>query len=866
MRSLFRIFKKSSEKREEERSAKEALKQIYLTFQRLLTENNHVLTLMADMEEKLSGEYLFDKRYLETRIKLIADRVLNIIQDLNALSHDPFKELFPIYDQIHDELKKIIEYKIEIPQTDLTIPIENLTGDMSHVSGGKTAQLGEIRNRLHLPTPDGFSISAYAFKRFMEHNRFAEKINKKLSELPIDRMEKLEEVGRGIQDMVIHGEIPADLKEAIQTAYTGLKEKNPPTLPLIKGGNGEFLKPDVNVKVSVRSSAIHEDGEFSFAGQYATFLNLQGDLILQKYKEVVASLFTPRAIFYSKTKGFSEEEMVMAVCVLRMIHARAGGVMYTRNPNHPESDTVIMNTVWGLGKSVVDGTVAPQAFMVSRKNGSVLESSIPEQETMWTCAQEGGIKQIAVPVELNGKPALSDDEAGTLSRYASVLEDHYGKPQDIEWAMDQDHRIYILQSRPLRTVPSGQTEGSVPRRIEGRTILLDKGVIACKGIAYGKAFLMKDEKDLADFPAGAVLVARHTSTKFVMVMDKAAAIITDVGGVTGHMASLAREYRIPAILDTETATSMIQDGQELTVDAIHGTVYEGKVDKLLKYASKRKEPFKETRLFRTLEKTLKWIVPLNLVNPEAEDFKPEYCRTFHDITRFAHEMAMARMFRLGEDYDLEGVATTPLLSGIPIAVHLINIDGGIKNHVKKASPEDICSIPFSAFLKGMRGMKWPEPRPADAKGFIGMIAHTAAIPEDQIYRTGEKSLAVISGHYMNFSIRLGYHFSMVEAYAGENMNDNYIRFFFKGGGASADRRLRRVRLIRKILKKMDFKVTFTEDVIDAVLAKFKQPHIEERLELMGKLTAYTKQLDMVMYNDAITDWYVEEFVKEHLPV
>ncbi|PIX86233.1 MAG: pyruvate, phosphate dikinase, partial [Nitrospirae bacterium CG_4_10_14_3_um_filter_53_41] len=208
----------------------------------------------------------------------------------------------------------------------------------------------------------------------------------------------------------------------------------------------------------------------------------------------------------------------------------------------------------------------------------------------------------------------------------------------------------------------------------------------------------------------------------------------------------------------------------------------------------------------------------------------------------------------------------PLLSGIPIAVHLINIDGGIKNHVKKASPEDICSIPFSAFLKGMRGMKWPEPRPADAKGFIGMIAHTAAIPEDQIYRTGEKSLAVISGHYMNFSIRLGYHFSMVEAYAGENMNDNYIRFFFKGGGASADRRLRRVRLIRKILKKMDFKVTFTEDVIDAVLAKFKQPHIEERLELMGKLTAYTKQLDMVMYNDAITDWYVEEFVKEHLPV
>lgn len=161
-------------------------------------------------------------------------------------------------------------------------------------------------------------------------------------------------------------------------------------------------------------------------------------------------------------------------------------------------------------------------------------------------------------------------------------------------------------------------------------------------------------------------------------------------------------------------------------------------------------------------------------------------------------------------------------------------------------------------------MKWPEPKPADVKGFLGMMAHTATVPEEQLYQAGEKSFVMVSKNYMNFSIRLGYHFSQVEAYAGEKMIDNYINFFFKGGGASIDMRLRRVRLIKEILKKMDFRVNVTGDVIDASITKYRRPSIEEKLEIVGKLTAYTKQLDMVMYNDAITDWYIEEFVREYI--
>ena len=161
-------------------------------------------------------------------------------------------------------------------------------------------------------------------------------------------------------------------------------------------------------------------------------------------------------------------------------------------------------------------------------------------------------------------------------------------------------------------------------------------------------------------------------------------------------------------------------------------------------------------------------------------------------------------------------------------------------------------------------MRWPGPPPVDAKGFLGMLAQSASVQEDQLQEAGKKSFAVVSKNYVNFSIRLGYHFSMIEAYAGENINDNYIKFFFKGGGAAFDRRLRRVRLIKEILKAMGFKVNVKEDIINAILTKYKQSTIEDKLEIMGKLTAYTKQLDMAMFNDAVTDMYIDQFIKEHI--
>jgi pyruvate,water dikinase len=579
---------------------------------------------------------------------------------------------------------------------------------------------------------------------------------------------------------------------------------------------------------------------------------------------VIASLFKARAIYYYKTKGFSEEEMVMAAGILRMIDAMSAGVIYTRDPNAPERNSLIINAIWGLGKPVVDGSLEPDSYIVSREDGTVLQKRIVEKKTMLICSNKGDTEEISVPDEIRHKPCLTNEQIKSLLKAAMFLENYYGSPQDIEWAINKDNKLFILQTRPLRIFKIQDSKFKIPRKVEGCNILIDKGVIACRGIGYGKAFILKDEDELKKFPDGAILVARQASTKFVTIMNKASAIITDIGCATEHMASISREYQVPTILDSKIATSIIKDGHEITVDAINCNVYEGRVNELLIYKP-QSSTFKDTHLFKTMQQILRWITPLNLTDPADENFKPEYCKTFHDITRFAHEMAMAEMFSIGEGYDTRGLQTVALKAGIPVDVVMMDIDGGIKEKVKKASPEDILSIPFSAFLKGMLSMSWHEPRTADAKGFFHMMATTASMPEDQLRQIGTKSFAIISKNYMNFSIRLGYHFSQVEAYAGDKMNDNYIRFFFKGGGSSPDRKLRRVRLIKEILRSMDIRnVSVKEDMINAVLIGYNRSIIKEKLAIIGKLTAYTKQLDMVMYNDAVTDWHIEEFVKEHM--
>ncbi|MBC2693834.1 MAG: phosphoenolpyruvate synthase [Desulfobacteraceae bacterium] len=845
MRRLLNIFRRKVAAPQPVSDDGQMFKERYSYFKKLLSENNAVLEIMADMEEKLSGEYIFDMNYVRTSCNKLVDSVQNIIVNLDKLSKGKYPVLYFAFARINSKIEATLINKIEIPVTDFAIPFESVTKEMVNSVGGKNANLGEIKNRVGLPVPDGFCISAYAFKKFIEYNKLKNKII--LNSTDMGDIEGLNKISKEAHNLIMESQIPPDIETGILNAFSELFRK----------ASSKVSEPTA----SVRSSAIYEDAEFTFAGQYKTALNVTSDKLIEQYKKVIASLFTSRAMFYYKTKGFEEDDMVMAVGVVEMIDARASGIMYSRDPNNAENDSIIINAVWGLGKYAVDGTVSPNIYVVSRdKPGTILEKTTPAQEVMLKCDSRDGAVEVEVPEEKRATSCLTDDQIKFLADYALVLEKHYDRPQDIEWALDENNNFFILQTRPLNILKE-QPAKNIQTITKGHKILINKGQVACKGVGAGKVFFVNREEDLEKFPEGAVLVAKHTSTGFVTVMNKTSAIIADVGSPTGHMATLAREYKIPTLLNTVIAMKTLEADKEITVDAINGNIYEGRIDELVE-AGKMDNPFKDTAVFRVLRELLNNIAPLNLIHPESEKFSQEYCETFHDITRFAHEVSMKEMFKIVDSPDISKREAVKLEVKIPLEIYIIDLGGGIKSDSKKITPEHILSIPMNALLKGMMAIEWPGPPPINVKGFMSVIASTAMQPHSEKL-LWEPSFAIISGEYMNFNIRLGYHIQTIEAYAGDNINDNYARFLFRGGGASVDRRTRRTRLIKQILEMMDFNVKRTGDVLDASITKYDKSTVLKKLGILAHMTAYTKQLDMTLFNDAMVDWYFKEFIKKH---
>jgi len=416
----------------------------------------------------------------------------------------------------------------------------------------------------------------------------------------------------------------------------------------------------------------------------------------------------------------------------------------------------------------------------------------------------------------------------------------------------------------MRDTTLGKVIGPVP--LKGHKVLIEGGVIACRGVGTGIAYLVNKVEDLKNFPDGAVLVARHTSPTFVTVMNKATAIVTDAGSATGYIASLARDFHVPTILNTKTATKRITSGMEITVDAINSNVYEGRVDEVIELGQKRENLFKNTHVFKILEEVLKKIVPLNLVYLRVDSFKPELCKTFHDITHFVNEVSLDEMFKISNRHDVKEGEAVRLVLKIPLKIYIIDLNGGIETSAKMITINNIYSIPMNAFLKGIMSMKWPGPKPKNVTGLASVVANIAIETSIHRDRGWGKSFALISREYMNFNIRLGYHLSTVEAYAGDNIDHNYIRFHFKGGGASIERRLRRTRLIKEILEKLDFEVDRIGDMLNARITRYQRSTIEEKLSILGRLTIYTKQLDMIMFSDAFVDCYLQEFMREYCPI
>jgi pyruvate,water dikinase len=837
---FLRRFLKEPEEDEQVR-----LQEKFAHFRRLLDDNNQALETMADMEEKLSGDYVFDSSYLYSQVHKLSEQVEAMVTALNLLTPNRYPDLAPICQRLQAEMLAELEAVPAIPETPFILPLSALNRDLAPAVGGKMANLGEIGNRIGLPVPQGFAITAAAYKRFLESSSLAADLEAKLAQADIADLDSLKTISRELQAMVRQAPLPPDLEEAIIRAGNSL-----PTPWL-----------------AVRSSAVGEDTEFSFAGQFATLLNVDAASLPGHYKEIVASKFTSRAIFYWKYQQFSVNELPMAVGVMAMVPARASGVMFSLDPHAPQDNTVMISAVWGLGKYAVDGTVSPDLFMVSRQDPyPITKRRVAEKPVALTCAPAGGVEEIRLPPEQAQAPCLTDHQVRILADLALELEEHFGHPQDIEWTVGEAGNIIILQSRPLRIHTPAFAEEERPAVPETMVApILHYGIRAVGGAAAGRVHHFFHDEDVAGIPPGSVVVARQPSARLVLVMDRIAAIITEVGSPTDHMTILAREFRIPTLVEVGGATKVLHSGQLVTVDADAALIYPGLIPELLQRRVKPDEEWRSDPVYLKLRRILKLVSAMNLLDPESPDFKAANCRTLHDLTRFCHEKAMDAMFIPDMDKALESHHVSRLKTDLPLNLFILDLGGGLKvTGQEQVTEDDILSRPFKALLRGFHhpGVTWAGQVAPDLKGFISVFANTMYDMAKGERGLGGKSFAIVTENYLNFNSRIGYHFGIVDAFISEEKNDNYISFQFKGGAASIDRRERRARLVKKILDDLGFKAQTKGDLVQGRLVKFSLMETEQTLELAGLLIAFCRQLDLALASDAVMDRVLNAFKTE----
>jgi pyruvate,water dikinase len=441
--------------------------------------------------------------------------------------------------------------------------------------GGKSANLGELI-KAGIPVPPGFAVTSYAYREFIERSGLKKKISEILKEVAKSKDPKaFEEVSVRIRKIIEEENIPDDIAKAIVDNYRKLCEK----------------VGRANVPVAVRSSATAEDlPGASFAGQQDTFLNVEGEEeVLLKVKKCWSSLFTPRAIFYRQEKGINHDKVLMSVVVQKMVNAKAAGVMFTMHPVTGEGDKIVIEGSWGLGEAVVSGSVTPDTYVVDKKTLKIIERKISEKtHEIVRDPSSGRTVRIEVPPERRNVPCLTDEEVIKLAELALRIEQHYGYPQDIEWAIDRDMKfpenIFIVQSRPETVWSLKEEELRRGPGIEVREKrVVAKGLPASPGVWAGKAKVVKNVEEASRMiEKGDILVTTMTNPDWVPYMRLAGAIVTDEGGMTCHAAIVGRELGIPAIVGTGNATKVLKSGEEYTVDATTGVVYEGIIEDLVK--------------------------------------------------------------------------------------------------------------------------------------------------------------------------------------------------------------------------------------------------------------------------------------------
>ncbi|MFZ5449323.1 MAG: PEP/pyruvate-binding domain-containing protein [Thermodesulfobacteriota bacterium] len=789
----------------------------YEAFKELLRHDKKSLELITDLDEILHGGVQVDWARIDSLVRALRWSVGSMIRSLLAMHPPAYQGL---EDRFHHLESSIME--TGLPEGD-TLPPYTLTlsaaADAPELAGGKACTLGWLFRETGLPGPRGFVVTTRSFHRFLQYNHLRHRLDELLAQVRLDDWERLSGLSQEMESMIREGELPPEVTGEIANRLDDCRRQG-------------LLGPWV-----LRSSALCEDGEASFAGQYSSILRVPSEEVFAAYKEVLASKYSPRAVAYRIRSGLADQETPMAVLILELIDPAVSGVVYTREPRSTETgeNCLVIYAIPGLGGRLMDGSAISEVHYLSRQAPPRL------------------IETVASPycVMQAGHGCLSPEAALTLAKWGMALEKTAGGPQDLEWCQDKEGRLFLLQSRPLNLSRDYSEEFQEPVEVidNSHPVLLQGGVTASPGLGMGQVCLVNHEKELGGVPPGAVLVAPTLTPAFAVIIDRLQAAVADGGSRASHFAAVARECGLPVMVGTLEATRRLTPGQMVTVDASHCRIYLGQVDSLKKYATGVAVPL-DTPFSRRLRKMMAFISPLHLTDPASADFSPQGCRSLHDVVRFAHEKGMTEMFSLVGRSGRGLAQARRLATDLPLVMYILDLEGGLSPRAKEGKtidPQLIACEPMRAWWeglshpdvvwhKGLVHLDWEELDRLSA-GLINIRGKTLA------------SYAIISKNYLHLTLRFGYHFAVLDTLCSQEAEANYITFRFKGGGGDFEKRLWRIRLIKMVLEWAGFVVRTRGDLLDARLERQDARQLLPRLSLLGLLHGKISLLDIALANE-----------------
>jgi pyruvate,water dikinase len=815
----------------------------YRLFRDLLTLNNELLELLSDLEEESSWTSF---RHVRVRmgIRALFDGTADMVRVLNEMTGDRYFDLANVVASLRADVTQFLAKPPggdrEFPasargreESRLTLSMRQIDSKTAGQVGGKALNLARIECDLGLRVPEFFVVTIEAYREFLEVEGLASKLRTILAPARLDAPDDFRRRCELAQGLVAEARVPPPVVEAIRAAHR---------VSGIPAGEG----------LAVRSSASGEGSELSFAGQFETFLNVPASGLVQAWKDVVGSRFSPRAVFYRRAAGLAEVDTPMAVLAQRMVRARASGVLLTRRPDEPARSVLLITAVRGLGPDASAGIASADQFVLSRSGPHrILERQIARKPGTLVGAEGGGLTRLALATQEQLRPSITDDEAAQLAAAALAIERYFGSAQDVEWIFDADGHLFIVQARPIR---GGKAEAAHGEISPAAPLLLRGGDPVWPGRAVGPVHVALTPADAEKTPAGALLVVPQLLPDCVRLLSRVCGIVAERGAVTGHAASILREFRMPSLLGVAGALDRLVPGQVVSLDVASRSVFAGALwPELLGRLPVVVHGRRTTGLPDLLAGKLTKLSGSAFIGTWA-------CQSLHDVIRFAHEMAIQSMFDIGDrllESPIGGVKT--LVCPMPLRVHIADLGGGLRPEAaskESVTADEVVSIPFQGLWRGLGDPNF-EPRLSERPAPFGSVVATTMVTAGP----GSPNYACITESYLNLSSRQAFHYAVVDSFLSDDQNNNHVSLRLRGGGAAPWQRRLRAELVAEVLRRHHFSVSVTGDILTGWVRGLDRATGADELAMIGHLLRFLPRLDMAMTDESQVKRHLEAFVE-----